>query len=69
MKIVSIEPTPSPNSMKIILDETLPDKETRNFRKDKISDAPEYIQNLLKIEGVTGVFHVSDFIALDRSAK
>ncbi len=34
MRIVSIEPTPSPNSMKINLDESLPQSETYNYTKD-----------------------------------
>lgn len=55
--------------MKLILDESLPDKEVRNVKKAKMEEAPEYLRKLLEIEGVTGVLHVADFIALDRNAK
>ncbi|SES67360.1 HEAT repeat-containing protein [Salinibacillus kushneri] len=70
MKIISIEPTPSPNSMKIILSEPLPEGETHNYRPDDdLGDAPAFIQELFKIEGVKNVYHVADFLALDRKPK
>lgn len=70
MKIVSIEPTPSPNSMKINLDEELAMGQTHNYKQgDELLEAPDYIQHLLKIEGVKSLYHVMDFIALDRNAK
>ncbi|QAS52546.1 conserved virulence factor C family protein [Halobacillus litoralis] len=70
MKIVSIEPTPSPNSMKINLNETLPDGETHNYKKgDQLEDAPDFIQQLFEVEGVKGLYHVTDFIALERNAR
>ncbi|HET7627250.1 MAG TPA: virulence factor [Bacillales bacterium] len=69
MKIISIEPTPSPNSMKLILNETLPDRETRNFNENNAADAPEYAKQLLAINGVKGLYHVADFIALERNGK
>ena len=59
MKIVSIEPTPSPHSMKINVNETLPDGENYNYRHDEdLTDAPEYVQK-----------RVVDFIALARAPK
>ena len=70
MKIVSIEPTPSPNSMKINLNETLPDGETHNYKKgDELNGAPDFIQQLFEVEGVKGLYHVTDFIALERNAR
>ena len=33
MKIVTIEPTPSPNSMKIVLDTELPKGTSHNYKK------------------------------------
>lgn len=70
MKIVSIEPTPSPNSMKVNLNETLPDGETHNYKSgDDIQGAPSYVESLLNIEGVKSFYHVMDFIALDRHPK
>ncbi|MUV36757.1 Non-specific serine/threonine protein kinase [Lentibacillus sp. JNUCC-1] len=70
MKIVSIEPTPSPHSMKVNMDETLADGDTRNFQaKDDLSNAPDYIQQLMSIEGVKGLYHVFDFITIQRHPK
>lgn len=70
MKIVSIEPTPSPHSMKINMDEQLPDGQTRNYkRNDDLSSAPDYIKGLFAIKGVKGIYHVIDFIALERNAR
>jgi hypothetical protein len=69
MKIVSIEPTPSPNSMKLNMDQSLPSGKTYNFNLQNKTDAPDYIQGLLSIEGVKGVFQVTTFIAIERNPK
>ncbi|WP_407268607.1 conserved virulence factor C family protein [Radiobacillus sp. PE A8.2] len=70
MHIISIEPTPSPHSMKIVLNESLPDGETRNYKDSEIpADAPDYVKELLSIGGVKGIYHVIDFIALERYPK
>ena len=36
MKIISIEPTPSPNSMKIVIDQDLPFGKSFNYTKENI---------------------------------
>ncbi|KGX85768.1 conserved virulence factor C family protein [Pontibacillus litoralis] len=70
MKIVSIEPTPSPNSMKINLNEHLPEGVTHHFKQgDDVEQAPSHVKELLNIDGVRSLYHVMDFIALDRNAK
>lgn len=70
MKIVSIEPTPSPHSMKINVNETLPPNETYNYSdKDDITHAPNYVQELFAIDGVKNIYRVVDFIALARNPK
>ncbi|MFD2614289.1 conserved virulence factor C family protein [Paenibacillus gansuensis] len=66
MKIVSIEPTPSPNTMKLNLDEALPQGARRTFTPDQASAAPELIRRLLAVDGVKSVFQAADFIAVDR---
>jgi FOG: HEAT repeat len=69
MKIVTIEPTPSPNTMKVILDQELPFGTTNNYNEKNKQDAPKEIQDILAIEGVKGVYHVADFLAVERIAK
>ncbi|GEN46312.1 conserved virulence factor C family protein [Alkalibacillus haloalkaliphilus] len=70
MKIISIEPTPSPYSMKINVDKTLPDMQTETFKRDDdLSSAPEYVRQLFKVEGVKELYRVIDFIALERDPK
>ncbi|WP_042352118.1 conserved virulence factor C family protein [Bacillus massiliigorillae] len=69
MKIKSIEPTPSPNTMKINLTEELPAGQSNNYKKDQAEQAPSLIQDILNIEGIKGVYHVADFLALERNAK
>lgn len=69
MKIVSIEPTPSPNTMKINLDETLPKGVKMTYTKAKSAEAPPLFRQLLDIPGVIAVFHTADFIAVDRTPK
>ncbi|MBB6175695.1 hypothetical protein HNQ82_000506 [Anoxybacillus tengchongensis] len=69
MKIQSIEPTPSPNTMKVLLDEELPFGTSYNYKPGQAAHAPAIIQQLLQIEGVKGIYHVADFLAVERHAK
>lgn len=69
LKIKVIEPTPSPNTMKINLDEELPMGKSHNYKKETAADAPSVIQSILQIEGIKGVYHVADFLAVERNAK
>ncbi len=69
MNIRSIEPTPSPNTMKVILNEELPMGKSNNYKKETSAGAPKVIQDILTIEGVKGVYHVADFLAVERNAK
>ncbi|MEH7500526.1 conserved virulence factor C family protein [Neobacillus drentensis] len=69
MKIKAIEPTPSPNTMKINLNEELPMGKSHNYKKDTAANAPQVIQAILQIEGIKGVYHVADFLAVERNAK
>ncbi|WP_163100922.1 conserved virulence factor C family protein [Peribacillus alkalitolerans] len=69
MKIVSIEPTPSPNTMKITLDEELAAGKSNNYKVANKDQAPSNIRSLLEIEGVKGVYHVADFLAIERNPK
>jgi hypothetical protein len=69
MKILSIEPTPSPNSMKLNMDQSLPNGLTYNVNRQNQDDVPDYIKKLIAIDGVTGIFQVTDFIAIERHPK
>lgn len=66
MNIVRIEPTPSPNSMKIVLDTELPMLETHNYKKEDAATAPEPVAQLLQITGIKGIYHVMNFMAVER---
>ncbi|WP_175991281.1 conserved virulence factor C family protein [Bacillus sp. Marseille-Q1617] len=69
MRIVSIEPTPSPNTMKVLLDRELEAGKSNNYKKDQTDGAPSIIKDILLIEGIKGVYHVADFLAVERNAK
>ncbi|TRZ37805.1 virulence factor [Niallia circulans] len=69
MKILAIEPTPSPNTMKINLNEELPMGKSNNYKQANAEQAPQVIQDILAIEGIRGVYHVADFLAVERNAK
>lgn len=69
MKIISIEPTPSPNTMKLNLDFRLPDGIHHTFTQANKHAAPDYGQRLLSIPNVSSYFQTADFIALDRHSK
>ncbi|MCD8510687.1 MAG: conserved virulence factor C family protein [Bacillus sp. (in: Bacteria)] len=69
MRIKSVEPTPSPNTMKLTLDKELPHGKSHNYTKETAEDGPPFVQELFQIEGVKGVYHVADFIAIERTPK
>lgn len=69
MKIITVEPTPSPNSMKIVLDRSLPAGASFNFKKEDAESAPHPMSALLKIKGVRGIYHVTNFMAIERTAN
>ncbi len=66
MNIVTIEPTPSPNSMKIVLDTELPKGTGLNYKKEDSATAPHPVAALLNITGVKGIYHVMNFMAIER---
>ena len=66
MKIVSIEPTPSPNAMKINLDEHLPSGVHKTYTRDNKDKAPEPLNRILDIPNVKSIFHTADFLSLER---
>src|SRR3954468_6925154 len=55
--------------MKINLDQELPMGKSNNYKKDQAEGAPSVIRDILQIEGVKGVYHVADFLAVERNAK
>jgi len=69
MKIKSIEPTPSPNTMKVLLDEELPSGSRNHYSLENVEKAPLIIKDILAIDGVKSVYHVSDFLAIDRKSN
>lgn len=66
MKLLSIEPTPSPNSMKLNVDEKLPAGERHTYTMDKKEQLPPFALKLLEIPGVKSIFRTADFFAVDR---
>lgn len=69
MQILTIEPTPSPNTMKITLSAELGQGERNNYTNENKAGAPNYIQDLFNIEGIKAVYHVADFLAIERNAR
>ena len=67
MKILSIEPTPNPNSMRIVLDTELPSGTSHNYTKNDAETADEPIASLLNIDGIKGIYHVMNFMAVERT--
>ena len=66
MKLLSIETTPNPNSMKLNLDETLAKGVAITYTHENRGDCPAYMEKILAIPGVSSVFRVEDFMAIQR---
>ncbi|MBF0719304.1 conserved virulence factor C family protein [Mammaliicoccus sciuri] len=68
MEIVRVEPTPSPNTMKIVLSFKKEDRSSNTYTE--VNDHnPEFINRILQLDGIKSVFHVMDFIAVDKHPK
>ncbi len=55
MKILSIETTPNPNSMKLNLDEMLTKGVAITYTHENTGGCPAYIEKILAIPGVASV--------------
>ncbi len=69
MKIIAIEPTPSPNTMKLTINVTLSKMQRFTYSTQTKHLAPGPIFRLLEIPGVQSIFHCADFLAIERNAK
>lgn len=68
MEIIRVEPTPSPNTMKIVLSEKREDNKSNTYTSVK-DEQPKFINDILAIEGVKSIFYVIDFLAVDKQPK
>ncbi|MFW3590739.1 conserved virulence factor C family protein [Staphylococcus caprae] len=68
MEIVRVEPTPSPNTMKIVLSEKREDNQSNTYTEVQ-NHQPQFINDLLQLEGVKSIFYVMDFLAVDKQPK
>src|SRR5437867_5241058 len=66
VKLLSIETTPNPNSMKLNLDERLAKGVAITYTHENRGDCPSYIEKILAIPGLSSVFRVADFVAIQR---
>ncbi|MEO0349211.1 MAG: virulence factor [Cyanobacteria bacterium P01_A01_bin.15] len=69
MRLLSIETTPSPNCIKLNLDETISSKALTLQKDSRLPNIPEVAQHLLEIEAIQSVFVVQDFITLTRQGS
>ena len=68
MEILRVEPTPSPNTMKIVLSNKREDNKSNTFTYIE-EQQPQFINDLLAIDGVKSIFYVMDFLAIDKEPK
>lgn len=68
MEILRVEPTPSPNTMKVVLTEKRSDNQSNTYTEVKESN-PKFINDLLALEGVKSIFYVMDFLAIDKEPR
>ena len=66
MRLLSIESTPNPNSMKLNLDEALPPAASLTYRIEGKAHYSGLVQQLISIPGVESIYHCRDFMAIQR---
>ncbi len=62
MEILRIEPTPSPNTMKVVLSYTREDKLSNTYKKVEETQ-PRFINQLLSIDGITSHFSCHELLS------
>jgi Virulence factor/Scaffold protein Nfu/NifU N terminal/HEAT repeats len=67
MRLVSIETTPNPNSMKLNFDEAV--KKATTYSREQIETAPPHIAEILSVDGIKDVFVCADFITVNRDPR
>lgn len=67
MKLLSVETTPNPNSMKLNLDQSF-DKAVTYSNAD-IGSCPPIVESLLRIDGVQTVFACADFMTVNKDPR
>ena len=68
MEIIKIEPTPSPNTMKVVITEQRQDNQSTTYTEIN-ENQPAFINHLLAVDGVKSIFYVLDFLAIDKMPK
>ena len=67
MEIVRVEPTPSPNTMKVVLSEKREDNQSNTYTEVQ-NHQPQFINDLLQLEGVKSILR-DGFLAIDKQPK
>jgi len=66
MNLVSIEPTPNRNNMKINFDESLDSGVKYTFTQKDKTGYPQQIQRILSVPGVVRIFQVNNFMSVQK---
>jgi HEAT repeat protein len=67
MRLVSIETTPNPNSMKLNFDQAV--KKATTYSRELIDNAPPHVVEIVSIAGIKDVFVCADFITVNRDPR
>jgi len=67
MEIKEVTQTPNPNTMKIVLQLSGDDFKPNTYSKVK-DDQPDYINEILKIDGIASIFQAMNFISVDKKS-
>ncbi|WP_251517072.1 MULTISPECIES: NifU N-terminal domain-containing protein [Staphylococcus] len=68
MDYKSVTSTPSPDTIKIVLNKEREDNQSTTYTKSQ-EGQPLFINELLQIEGVKSIFYVMDFISIDKTPE
>lgn len=62
-----MERTPNPNSLRVVFDTELEGMESFNYKKADAENAQEPAASILKLDGIEGIYHVMNFMAVEKS--
>lgn len=68
MKVIEVQPTPNPNAMKFILDQTVSDQPMSFFNPESGKDHP-LAARLFAIPGVQSLLLLNDFVTVNKTPQ
>ena len=69
MKIITVEPTPSPYVMKVVIDGCWLSRDKRQYTKDVKEGVPPVLKKLLQMPSIQSIYCAENFLSVERTEQ